>query len=66
MQFATNPVGHFLLTYLIMPKFLKAAEGNQKGATWMTNVTSFSPTVAGMRCSYINFEKVNKDLPEAE
>jgi len=66
MQFATNHVGHFLFTCLIMPKLVKAAEGSPKGATRVINVTSLSPTVAGMRWSDINFEKINKDLPEAE
>lgn len=66
MHFATNHIGHFLFTSLIMPKFLKAAEGSQKGATRIVNVTSLSPTVSPMRWSDINFNKVNKDLPQAE
>lgn len=66
IQFATNHIGHFLFTCLIMPKLLKAAEGRPKGATRVINVTSGSPTVAGMRWSDINFDKINKDLPEAE
>ena len=66
MHFATNHIGHFLFTSLIMPKFLKAAEGSPKGATRIVNVTSLSPTVSPMRWSDINFNKVNKDLPQAE
>lgn len=66
IQFATNHLGHFLFTCSIMPKLLKAAEGNREGATRVINVTSLSPTVAGMRWSDLNFEKINKDLPEAE
>ena len=66
MHFATNHVGHFLFTSLIMPKFLKAAEGTPKGAKRIVNVTSLSPTVSPMRWSDINFDKINKDLPEAE
>jgi len=66
MHFATNHVGHFLFTCLVMPKLLKAAEGKAKGATRVINVTSLSPTRGGMRWSDLNFEKVNKDLPEAE
>ncbi|KUJ08195.1 putative short-chain dehydrogenase [Mollisia scopiformis] len=58
MQFATNHIGHFLFTNLIMSKLIKGAR--------IVNVTSLSPTVAGMRWSDINFEKTNKDLPEAE
>lgn len=66
ITWATNHLGHFLLTCLIMPKILKAAEGNPKGATRIVNVTSGSPTVAAPRFSDINFEVVNKDLPPAE
>ena len=66
MQFATNHVGHFLFTCLIMPKLLKAAETNPKGATRIVNVSSGSPTVARMRWSDMNFEKINTDLPKAE
>ena len=66
MHFATNHIGHFLFTSLLMPKFLKAAKGNPKGATRIVNVTSLSPTVSPMRWSDLNFEKINKDLPQAE
>ncbi|KAL7622754.1 hypothetical protein AAE478_006432 [Parahypoxylon ruwenzoriense] len=66
MHFATNHIGHFLFTCSIMPKLIKAAEGSPKGATRVVNVSSASPTVAGMRWSDINFDKKNKDLPEAE
>jgi len=66
IQLATNHIGHFLFTCLIMPKLLKAAEGSPKGATRVINVTSLSPTIAGMRWSDINFDKINQDLPEAE
>lgn len=66
IQFATNHVGHFLFTCLIMPKLFKAAESSPKGTTRVINVTSGSPTIAGIRWSDINFEKINRDLPEAE
>lgn len=66
MQFATNYIGHFLFTSLIMPKLIKAAESSPKGATRIVNVTSLSPTRVGMRWSDLKFEKINKDLPEAE
>jgi len=66
LQFATNHVGHFLFTSLIMPKLLKASEGNLKGVTRVINVSSLSPVVTGMRWSDLNFEKRNKDLPEVE
>ncbi|KAI1156224.1 putative short-chain dehydrogenase [Nemania diffusa] len=66
MHFATNHLGHWLLTCSLMPKLIKAAEVNAKGATRVINVSSGSPKVATMRWSDINFEKLNKDLPEAE
>ncbi|TGJ83344.1 hypothetical protein E0Z10_g5425 [Xylaria hypoxylon] len=66
MHFATNHIGHWLLTCSLMPKLIKAAEKNPKGATRVINVSSGSPQMATMRWSDINFEKLNKDLPEAE
>jgi NAD(P)-dependent dehydrogenase (short-subunit alcohol dehydrogenase family) len=66
ITFATNHVGHFLLTCLIMPKLISAAEGSPKGATRVVNVTSLSPTWAGMRWSDINFDRPNNTLPQAE
>lgn len=67
IQFATNHIGHFLFTNLIMPKLIKASEGSPiKGATRIINVSSGSPTVATMRWSDPKFEKKNKDLPESE
>lgn len=66
MQFATNHIGHFLFTCLIMPKLIKAAEKNPKGATRIINVSAASAFFATMRWSDMNFEKKSKDLPEAE
>ncbi|KAI2470659.1 putative short-chain dehydrogenase [Annulohypoxylon bovei var. microspora] len=66
IQFGTNYIGHFLFSCLIMPKLLKAAESNPKGATRIVNVVSLSPTMARMRWSDINQMKTNKDLPEDE
>ncbi|GAD98559.1 hypothetical protein FG04938.1 [Paecilomyces variotii No. 5] len=66
LHFATNHLGHWLLTCLIMPKLIKATESKPKGATRIVNVTSASPQVSGMRWSDMNFEKKNKDLPAEE
>ncbi|KAL9112693.1 MAG: hypothetical protein Q9227_002996 [Pyrenula ochraceoflavens] len=66
MHFATNHIGHWLLTCLIMPKLIKAAESSPKGTTRVVNVSSGSPTMSTMRWSDPNFDKKNKDLPEAE
>ncbi|CRG91499.1 hypothetical protein PISL3812_08548 [Talaromyces islandicus] len=66
MHFATNHLGHWLFTCLIMPKLIKAAEHNSKGATRIVNVSSASPTISGMRWSDMNFTKENKDIPKEE
>lgn len=66
MHFATNHLGHWLLTNLIMPKLMKAAQNSPKGDTRIVNVSSGSPVVSGPRFSDISFEVKNGDLPESE
>jgi NAD(P)-dependent dehydrogenase (short-subunit alcohol dehydrogenase family) len=66
MQFATNHIGHFLFTCLIMPKLIKSAETSKRGATRIINVSALSPMFAAMRWSDINFEMLNTELPQAE
>lgn len=62
MHFATNHIGHFLLTCLLVPKLLQA-----KGGARVVNVSSASPMLAqGIRWSDVNFSKPNKDLPAEE
>lgn len=66
-HFATNHIGHFLLTCLIMPKLIAAAKDNPKGATRIVQVSSGSPTIAnGIRWSDMNFDNINKELPVDE
>ena len=66
LHLATNHIGHFLLTNLIMPKLLKAAKVNSRGRTRVINVSSSSAEVGGMRWSDINFDKKSTELPEDE
>ncbi|KAM0346659.1 hypothetical protein ACHAPU_005371 [Fusarium lateritium] len=66
MHLATNHIGHWLLTCLIMPKLVKAAEGKPKGSVRVVNVTSASPMMSNMRWSDMNFDKKNADLPKEE
>ncbi|KFY65193.1 hypothetical protein V496_02734 [Pseudogymnoascus sp. VKM F-4515 (FW-2607)] len=66
MHFATNHIGHFLFTCLIMLKLIASAKIGPKGATRVINVSSLSPTFAAIRWSDVNFERKNKDLPESE
>ena len=66
LQLATNHLGHWLLTCLLIPKLIKAAEGKPKGSVRIVNITSASPMSSSMRWSDMNFEKKNKDLPQDE
>ncbi|KAH6607750.1 hypothetical protein Trco_004063 [Trichoderma cornu-damae] len=66
LHLATNHIGHWLLSCLIMPKLIKAAETNAKGATRVVNVSSGSSRWGGLRWSDMNFDKKNKDLPKEE
>ncbi|RKL48021.1 hypothetical protein BFJ70_g2384 [Fusarium oxysporum] len=66
MHLATNHIGHWLLSCLLMPKLIKASEGKPKGSVRIVNVTSASPMVSNMRWSDMNFDKKNKDLPQEE
>ncbi|KAM0297251.1 hypothetical protein ACHAPM_009784 [Fusarium culmorum] len=66
MHLATNHIGHWLLTCLIMPKLIKAAEDKPKGSVRIVNITSASPMRSAMRWSDMNFDKKNKDLPQEE
>ncbi|KAF4336521.1 double substrate-specificity short chain dehydrogenase reductase 2 [Fusarium beomiforme] len=66
LHLATNHIGHWLLSCLIMPTLIKAASGKPKGSVRIVNVTSKSPTVSSMRWSDMNFNKKNKDLPQEE
>ncbi|EHK19611.1 uncharacterized protein TRIVIDRAFT_58297 [Trichoderma virens Gv29-8] len=67
-HFATNHVGHFLFTSLIIPKLIAAAQkpGAVKGATRVVNVSSFGANYSPIRFSDINWEKANGTLPLAE
>ncbi|KAG8668433.1 hypothetical protein FPOAC2_07716 [Fusarium poae] len=66
IHLATNHIGHWLFTCLIMPKLIKAAEGKPKGSVRIVNITSASPMTSSMRWSDMNFDKKNKDLPKEE
>ena len=66
LHFATNHIGHFLFTNLLMPKLIKAADGKPKGTVRVVNISSGSPWVSTIRWSDHNFEKKTKELPESE
>ncbi|KAF5644140.1 short chain dehydrogenase reductase [Fusarium sp. NRRL 25303] len=66
MHLATNHIGHWLLSCLLMPKLIKASENKPKGSVRIINVTSGSPMGSNIRWSDMNFDKKNKDLPQEE
>ncbi len=63
--FATNHLGHFLFTNLILPKMIKAAKTSST-PTRIVNVTSFGHQFSPVRFSDINFSKFPAELPEEE
>lgn len=67
-HFATNHVGHFLFTNLIMGKLIAAAQKPEavKGATRVINVSSSGANFSPIRYSDINWEKANETLPLVE
>ncbi|KAK6526438.1 hypothetical protein TWF694_005024 [Orbilia ellipsospora] len=64
MQFATNHVGHFLFTNLVMGKIIAAAKNAPKGATRIINLTSYGHNANPIRFSDWNWE--GADVPESE
>ncbi|EXJ58781.1 hypothetical protein A1O7_06211 [Cladophialophora yegresii CBS 114405] len=66
LQFGTNHVGPFLLTNLLMPKLLKAAQKSPPGSTRVVNVTSQGHIISPIRYSDHKFQKRPEDIPEDE
>ncbi|KAE8158284.1 NAD(P)-binding protein [Aspergillus tamarii] len=64
-SFATNHLGHFLFTNLVLPKIIKAAQTSPT-PTRIINVTSFGHQFSPVRFSDINFSKLPAELPEEE
>ncbi|GLA54677.1 hypothetical protein AnigIFM63604_000823 [Aspergillus niger] len=64
-SFATNHIGHFLFTNLILPKVIRAAQSSST-PTRIVNVTSFGHQFSPVRFSDINFTKRGAQLPEEE
>ena len=66
MQFATNHIGHFLFTNLILSKLKASASGSAKGATRVINVSSRGVRFSPVRFSDLDFTKPIDQLPESE
>jgi NAD(P)-dependent dehydrogenase (short-subunit alcohol dehydrogenase family) len=66
LQFATNHVGHFLFTNLIMPKIIESAKSADPGAARIINISSLATVCSPLRVSDVNWEKPTSQLPEKE
>jgi NAD(P)-dependent dehydrogenase (short-subunit alcohol dehydrogenase family) len=66
MQFATNHIGHFLFTNLILSKVIASSSGSAKGMTRIVNVSSRGVRFSPVRFSDLNFTKPIDQLPESE
>jgi NAD(P)-dependent dehydrogenase (short-subunit alcohol dehydrogenase family) len=68
MQFATNHIGPFLFTNLVMPKLISAAAKTSPPSanTRIINVSSLAYVFGPVRFSDYNFSKPLDQIPEAE
>ena len=66
VQFATNHIGHFLFTNLIMPKLAAAAKVSSPKSVRVINLASNGHRYSPMRFSDINWEKIQEEIPEDE
>lgn len=67
LHLATNHIGHFLFTNLIMPKLVAAAESNNiPGLTRIINISSVGTAISALRDSDHNFTKPASQLPARE
>lgn len=66
IQFATNHVGHFLFTNLIMPKLIAAAKASSTGSGRIINLSSNGHRYSPVRFSDINWEKTRDEIPANE
>lgn len=65
-MFATNHIGHFLFTGLIMSKITTAAKNAPAGSLRIINVSSSGTYVSPFRASDIAWKKPASQLPENE
>lgn len=66
MHLATNHIGHFLLTNLLMPKLIAAAKGSTPSSVRIINVTSVAAYLSALRASDMSFSKPTSELPDKE
>lgn len=67
LHLATNHIGHFLFTNLVMSKLIAAAKAsNTPGTTRIINISSVGTAISALRASDPNFTKPASQLPERE
>ncbi len=66
LNFATNHLGHFLFTNLLIPKLAAAAKSSKPGSVRVINLASSAHRYGPVRFSDINFDKPKDALPEKE
>lgn len=66
IHFATNHLGLFLLTNLLVGEVRCAAKEGRRGATRVVNLTSAGHRLSPVRFSDVNFEKLGGEIPEEE
>ncbi|KAJ9608955.1 hypothetical protein H2200_006726 [Cladophialophora chaetospira] len=66
LTMATNHVGHFLLTNLILPKIIAAAKSSPKGSVRIINLASAGIAVTGVRFSDLTYEKPASEMPKPD
>lgn len=66
IHFATNHIGHFLFTNLIMPNIIAAANDNPSGSTRIVNISSVGAGLSALRASHLEWVKPATQLPEKE
>lgn len=66
MHFATNHIGHFLFTNLILSKLKAASSNSPKGSTRIINVSSRGVHYSPVRFSDHNFTKSLSQLPDSD
>jgi NAD(P)-dependent dehydrogenase (short-subunit alcohol dehydrogenase family) len=63
---ATNHVGHFLLSNMIMPKIIAAAKSSPEGSVRIINLASMGIHVGGVRFSDLTYEKPASEMPKPD